>query len=58
MINSLEAEKSKKILSLNEIFLRLVHKMKNKISHQDINSIETIKEVKHNLLIKLISLLK
>jgi hypothetical protein len=58
MINSLEAERSNKILLMNEIFTKLIRKMKNKISHQDINSFKTIQEVKQNLLIKLMSLLK
>jgi hypothetical protein len=58
MINSIEVEKSKRIILLNEMYLKLIRKMKNKISHQDINSIKTIQEVKHNFLIKLISILK
>jgi hypothetical protein len=58
MIDSLEIEKSKKILQLNEIFTKIIRKMKNKIIHLDINSDSTIQELKYNLLIKLISILK
>jgi len=58
MINSVELEKSNKMILLNEIFTKIIRKMKNKIRHQDINHDRTIQELKYNLLIKLISILK
>ena len=58
MIETLEIEKSNKITQYNQIFQKLLRKMKKKILNQDINSYKTIDEIKHNLISKLLSILK
>jgi len=57
MIETLENEKSNKITEFNDIFVKLLRKMKKKILDQDINSYITIDEIKNNLILKLLSIL-
>ena len=57
MIETLENEKSDKITQYKQIFQKLLRKMKKKILNQDVNSYKTIDEIKHNLILKLLSIL-